>query len=197
MPSLAKRLFRKLPVARSTRAYDFALNLLRLPPAARLLDVGSGQGYGSAYLSRAFPQAQVFGMDITFECRQGARPEYGPRPPAYVQASAPFSPFAAASLDAVFLVMTFHCLPQPLRVIAEAARALKPGGALVIADVNGGHWMARPFEQFEHLFISLLTRAWRADELRDLAENAGLKDIAIHHRPGKENGFMQWLIARK
>jgi hypothetical protein len=34
MPSLAKRLFRKLPVARSTRAYAFALNLLRLPQAA-------------------------------------------------------------------------------------------------------------------------------------------------------------------
>jgi len=33
MPSLSKRLFRKLPVARSTRAYAFALTLLPLPPS--------------------------------------------------------------------------------------------------------------------------------------------------------------------
>ena len=197
MPSLAKRLFRKLPVARSTRAYAFARDLLRLPPSARLLDVGSGGGYGSAYLSRVYPEAQVFGIDITFECRQGAHPEHGPRQPLDVQASAPFFPFAAQSLEAVFLVMTFHCLPQPQRVIEEAARTLRPGGALVIADVNGAHWMARPFEWFEHLFISPLTRAWRADDLRGLAEGAGLTDVTFYHRPGKEKGFMQWLIAHK
>ncbi len=197
MPSLAKRLFRRLPVARSTRAYAFALTLVHLPPSARLLDVGSGQGYGSAFLSRAFPEAQVFGIDQTFECRQGARPEHGPRPPLDVQASAPFFPYAAESLDAVFLVMTFHCLPHPQQVIAEATRSLRPGGALVLADVNGSHWMARPFEWFEHLFISPLTRAWRADELRALAEKAGLTDVRIYHRPGKENGFMQWMIASK
>lgn len=197
MPSLAKRLFRKLPVSRSTRAYAFARELLHLPPAARLLDIGSGGGYGSAYLSRIYPKAHVLGTDITFECRQDTPPEYGPRRPHYIQANAPFLPIKANSLDAVFVIMTFHCLPQPQRVIEESARVLKEGGVLVIADVNGAHWMARPFEWFEHLFISPLTRAWRADELRALAEKAGLTDVRIYHRPGKENGFMQWMIASK
>ncbi len=50
---------------------------------------------------------------------------------------------------------------------------------------------------FKHLFISPLTRAWRAAELRALAEKDGLKDVTVHHRPGKGKGFMQWLIARK
>ncbi len=197
MSSLSKRLFRHLPVARSTRAYAFTRELLHLPSAARLLDIGSGGGYGSAYLSRVYPEAHVFGTDINFECRQGSHPEYGPRRPIYVQANAPFLPFAEKSLDAVFLVMTFHCLPQPQRVIEEAARTLKENGVLVIADVNGAHWMARPFEWFEHLFISPLTHAWRADELHALCKNAGLKDVTVHHRPGKENGFMQWLIVHK
>jgi len=197
MPSLAKRLFRKMPVTRSTRAYEFALTHLHLSGGGRLLDLGAGQGYGSAFLSRAFPAAQVFGLDITFECRQDARPEHGPRPPLYIQGSAPFLPIADNSVDAIFAVMTFHCLPQPAQVIAEAGRVLRSGGALALADVNGDHWMARPFEWFEHRFISPLTRAWRADELRDLAESAGLKDVTVHHRPGRENGFMQWLIAHK
>jgi ubiquinone/menaquinone biosynthesis C-methylase UbiE len=197
MPSLAKSLFRRLPVARSTRAYSFALSHLSLPPSARLLDIGSGQGYGSAFLSRAFPEARVFGTDISFECQEGAHPQYGARLPHYIQANAPFFPIKDNSLDAVFIIMTFHCLPQPERVISEIARTLCPGGTLILADVNGSHWMARPFEWFEHLFIGPLTRAWRADELRALAEKDGLTEIRIHHRPGKENGFMQWLIARK
>gem|GEM_PF-6262655 len=41
---------------------------------------------------------------------------------------------AAESLDAVFLVMTFHCLPQPQRVIEETTRMLV--GA-VIAEWTG------------------------------------------------------------
>ncbi len=68
MSSLAKRLFRCLPYVRSTRTYKFILNRLRLPTTARLLDLGSGQGYGSA-----FSKSQVFGMDISFECQQGAQ----------------------------------------------------------------------------------------------------------------------------
>lgn len=197
MSNLTMRLFRQLPMGRSTRAYAFALELLRLPQAERLLDVGSGQGHGATFLSRALPQAQVFGLDRTLECRPEDRPAHAARPPLFVQASAPFFPFAADSMDAIFLVMTFHCLPQPQRVVAEAARILRPGGALIIADVNGEHWMARPFEWFEHRFISPLTHAWSAGELRTLAAQAGLEDVTIHHRPGKENGFMQWIIARK
>ena len=196
MPSLVKSLFRRLPMARSTRMYDFALSYLNLPPSARLLDLGSGQGYGSAFLSRAFPKAQVFGTDISFECKEGAHPEYGVRLPHYIQADAPFFPFTDNSLDAVFIVMTFHCLPQPQQVIAEAGRTLKAGGTLILADVNGSHWMAHPFAWFERLFISPITRTWRANELRVLAEKAGLS-IEIYHRPGKENSFMQWMIARK
>lgn len=197
MSSLAKRLFRKLPVARSTRAYEFALDHLHLPHAARLLDLGAGQGYGSAFLSRAFPEAQVFGLDISFECRRDAHPEYGPRPPLYVQASAPFIPIEGNSLDAVFAVMTFHCLPQPERVIAEAGRVLRSDGALVLADVDGTHWLAHPFEWFEHVFISPLTRAWSVDELSALTEKAGLVNVTFHHRPGRKHGFMQWMIAHK
>ncbi len=197
MASLLKRLFSRLPMARSTRAYDFGLERLDLPPAPRLLDIGAGQGFSSAYLSRRLPAATVLSVDVTLECLKPERLETGPRPPLFIQATAPRLPLADGCLDAVLLVMTFHCLPEPEQVMAEVGRVLRPGGALLLADVDGDHWMARPFEWVEHRGISPLTHAYTVDELRRLVRSAGLSEPTVHRRPGKERGFMLWLVARK
>ena len=193
-----KRIFSKTPMSRSSRAYDFALDtVLSLPPEGRILEIGTGQGFSAAYLSRRLPQAHVVALDVTYECFKGDELEFGPRKPDFLQASAPQLPLESASCDAVLLVMTFHCLPEPQEVIREAARVLKPGGSLLIADVNGHHWIARPFEWVEHLGISPLTHAYTPEEIRALTEAAGLRDFRIHWRPGKEGGFMMWVRAQR
>ncbi len=184
-------------MARSTRAYDFALSHLDLRHATRVLEIGAGQGFGAAHLSRALPQAQVFSLDITTECLKPHRLEAGPHPPIFIQATAPALPLASSTMDAVFLVMTFHCLPEPQQVIHEVARVLKPGGVLILADVDGHHWMARPFEWVEHAFISPLTHAYTPEELETLTKRAGLQDFRVVRRPGKERGFMMWIFASK
>ncbi len=202
MPNLFKRIFSRTPMARSTRAYDFALEHLALPDRpvdARplILDVGTGKGNGTAYLSRRLPDAQIVTLDISPDSLNRDGLTFGPRQPFFIQATAPSPPLATASLDAVLLIMTFHCLPEPQPVISEAARMLKPGGALMIADVDGHHWMARPFEWVEHLFISPLTHAYTPEELETLFTAAGLNDFTVHRRPGKEKGFMVWATACK
>ncbi len=197
MPSLFKRFFARLPMARSTRAYDFALAQVDLTHAARVLEIGAGQGFGAAHLSRALPQAQVFSVDITTECLKPERLQTGPRPPIFIQATAPALPLAANTMDAAFLIMTFHCLPQPAQVFQELARVLRPGGIVILADVDGHHWMARPFEWVEHAFISPLTHAYTPAELEHLATQAGLQRFHIRRRPGKEKGFMIWAFASK
>ena len=197
MASLFRRLLSRMPMARSTSAYDFGLDLLDLPPAPRLLDLGTGQGISSAYLSRRLPEAQVFTVDVTLECLKPEQLEMGPHPPAFIQATAPYLPLADSSLDAVLAVMTFHCLPEAAQVVAEAARVLHPGGAFLLADVDGEHWMARPFEWVEHRGISSLTHAYTVGELRALAGAAGLTSLTVHRRPGKERGFMMWFVAYK
>ena len=147
MPSLAKRVFSRLPMARSTRAYDFlsnhVVNHVPVPPAPRLLDLGAGQGNGTAYLSRRFPQATVLGLAINLECLRREELEIGSAPPVFVQANGLSFPLASNSLHGITAVMTFHCLPQPQQILTEAARTLRPGGWMVIADVNGRHRMAR------------------------------------------------------
>ena len=45
-------------------------------------------------------------------------------------------PFDDASLDAVFANMYLHHCPDPQAAIAEMVRVLKPGGRLVITDLD-------------------------------------------------------------
>ncbi|MDH3745024.1 MAG: metalloregulator ArsR/SmtB family transcription factor [Acidobacteriota bacterium] len=44
-------------------------------------------------------------------------------------------PIEEGSLDVATLVLVLHHLPEPERVLAEAARALKPGGKLLVVDM--------------------------------------------------------------
>ncbi len=184
-------------MARSTRAYAFALEHITLPEAPQILEIGAGQGFGAAHLSRAFPQGQVYSIDITMECLKPDVLETGPHPPEFILGSATDIPLETNSMDAVFVVMTFHCLPQPQTVMNEIARVLKPGGQLVLVDVDGRHWMKGPFELTEHLFISKITHAYKIEELTVLTVRAGLVDFQVQRRPGKERGFMMWVFARK
>ena len=197
MPSLFQKLFSRTPMARSTRAYEFGLQFLDLPPDPLILDIGTGQGNGTAFLSRRLPDAQVVSLDIDLTCFNPDELAFGPKRPWFIQATAPAMPLATASLDAVVLVMTFHCLPQSQQVLAEVARVLRPGGMLLLADVDGHHWMARPFELVEHLFVSPFTHAYTPEELEQMTRQVGLVDFQVHRRPGKERGFMMWVTARK
>ncbi len=192
-----KRLLRRTPMARSTRAYAFALEKLSFPPQARVLDLGAGSGAGTAFLGRRLPEACVVGLDITMESLDRRSLPATPRPLHFVQASATALPFEDGCLDGVMAVMTFHCLPKPQQVFREVARALKPGGLFVLADVDGRHWIAPFFELVEHLFISPLTHAYRPEEVRALAQQAGFTRVGIHHRDDREQGFLMWAVLQK
>ncbi len=197
MGNIFQAIFKRSPMARSTRAYDFGLQHLPLPDTPWILEIGTGQGHGVAHLSRTLPNAHIVSLDITLANFHREQLQFGPREPYIIQASAPYLPLAHASMDAVLLIMTFHCLPEPQRVLDEAARVLRPGGHILIADVDGRHWMARPFEWVEHAFISPYTRAYPPHVLTRMLNQAGFDQVAIHKRPGKEKGFMMWVVAQK
>lgn len=191
-----KPLFARLPMARSTRAYAFGLAHVPALPEGPVLEIGTGQGYGAAFLSRTLPERQVVAIDITYRCFRPERLVLGPRSPWWIQASAPALPFAAATFALVTLVMTFHCLPEPQKVLAEIARVLRPQGVLLLAEVDGTHWMAPWFERVEHWGgISPLTRAYPPDEIHRLGAQAGLTLLAQQRR--KPGGFLVWHIFQR
>ena len=119
-----------------------------LPPhAQRVLDVGCAFGYGTAHVAQtldstaarrgdAGPRVLVVGLEYDPDYARDARRCY-PRL-AVVRGSAESLPFPDGCCDALLLLDVLEHLPHPAAAVAEAARVLRPGGALLLSVPHRG-----------------------------------------------------------
>ncbi len=111
-----------------------------------ILDIGCGSGALSIRLAKKFPQASVVGIDYwhgkwgysAAQCVQNARLEGVGERITYQKASASRLPFEDGEFDLVVSNFTFHEVKDEAdkwKVVAEALRVLRPGGAFVFHDL--------------------------------------------------------------
>ena len=96
------------------------------------LDLGTGTGHTAAALAEH--AAQVIGLDVSTGMLRAARKLYQRPNLEFIQAPAQETGLPNASFDIITARHTLHHHPDPAATLAEAARLLKPGGRLVIAD---------------------------------------------------------------
>lgn len=127
--------------------------LLRALPARleRLLDIGTGTG---RLLELVAPRVDsALGVDASRDMLALARARLAERGLAgrcaVRQADMYRLPLPDAAFDAVSLQMVLHYAEDPPAALAEAARVLKPGGALLIADL-AVHDRAELLERHKH-----------------------------------------------
>lgn len=95
-----------------------------------LLDIGCGTGTLAKAL--AGDGAAVTGIDPGAEALARARTAVpGAR---FEAASAEAMPFADGDFDGAVMLNSLHHVPHPALALAEAARVLRPGGALVVVE---------------------------------------------------------------
>ncbi|HTW29178.1 MAG TPA: metalloregulator ArsR/SmtB family transcription factor [Acetobacteraceae bacterium] len=102
----------------------------------RLLDIGTGTGQLLELLARRVDTA--LGIDASRAMLALARARLGRAGLdhcAVRQADMYCLPLADASFDAAVLQMVLHYAEDPAAALAEAARVLRPGGRLVVADL--------------------------------------------------------------
>ncbi len=114
---------------------DRALALCALPAAARLLDIGCGQGATARHLAGDYNYSAI-GLDLSALLLQAAGPPPVQLPgPALVRAPGEFLPLAEAAFDAVLAECCLTVMAGPDRVLTECYRVLRPGGWLIVSDI--------------------------------------------------------------
>ncbi|MDT0300908.1 class I SAM-dependent methyltransferase [Streptomonospora wellingtoniae] len=114
------------------------LRLLRGGEGLRVLDLGCGTGASTAALARAFPRAEIIGVDASDGMLARARAKrWGPRV-RFVHARA--EDLAAGDLggpaDAVFAAYLLRNCPDPDAALAALRDLLKPGGRIVLHEYS-------------------------------------------------------------
>jgi len=149
---------------------DFSIHHQPAPaPGTRLLDVGCGDGTALLRL-RQLGWTGLKGIDpdplaVTRARAQGLDVERG---------TLTTHPFPDASFDVIAMSHVIEHVPDPVALLRECRRILKPGGRLVVYTPNIQSWGHRRFQ--EHWFALEPPRhlyLFRPDNLRQVLERSG------------------------
>lgn len=154
--------------------HDQLVGALRRHPGAAgrpLLDAGCGTGGLLRRLAAAFPGRQRFGVDIAPMAAAAAR-RRGEAPVAVASVAA--LPFATGSLGAILMAdVLCHRLVDEEAALAEAARALAPGGVLAL-NLPAFAWLLSTHDVRVHN-----VRRYDRRRARELIEGAGLEVVEM------------------
>ncbi len=104
----------------------------RLEAGGRALDVGCGSGRVCIALAKAFPAAEIVGIDPDEESIRRARAAAPEK--IRFEANTTSNLARGAGFDLVTLCDALHDLAAPLAVLGEIRALLKPGGTLFIVE---------------------------------------------------------------
>lgn len=140
-----------------------------------IVEIGAGTGVFSARFAQMAPRATIYAADIApqmVEWMTANRSEVAAGVVVPVLADETAVPLPDEVADAVITINLHHELAEPVATYAEAARLLRPGGRILVAD-----WAARETPKGPPMAV----RATE-EQLRSALEAAGFDDIRADDR---------------
>lgn len=115
-----------------------------------LLEVGCGVGAQSEIILRRFPDLKLIGIDRSPKQLSAARHRLGHCPYAenrfeLKEMDATAMDFPANSFDGAFLCWILEHVPDPIRVLSEVRRVLRPGSVIYVTEVMNASFFLDPY----------------------------------------------------
>jgi len=117
------------------------LKFYGLKDGMKVLEVGSGPGFVTERLLDKLPKSQITALDIDDNLLEKAKQMLSHIPESrlnFIKASIYNTELPDNHYDVVIARLIFLHLHDPLQAAAEMSRVLKPGGKLVIIDIDDG-----------------------------------------------------------
>src|SRR5215471_7902925 len=147
-----------------------------LDPNLVVGDLGCGTGSISQWLSHFCER--IIAVDASKEMLDAARENLaGQKHVQLRQGSLEKLPLKNGELDVALMMLVLHHLPEPKRVLAEAGRALKPGGRLLILDMLP-HEREEYRQTMGHIWLGFSEK-----QMTQWLNVSGFKDIRWHALP--------------
>jgi 2-polyprenyl-3-methyl-5-hydroxy-6-metoxy-1,4-benzoquinol methylase len=166
---------------------------------ARAAEIGSGQGWASIALARAYPAARADGFDLDDASVADATRH---AENAGVADRVRFVRADAAELarhgpyDLVAMLETLHDIARPVEALTAARAALASGGSVLVADERVADRFTAPGDEIERMMYgwsvlhclpsqlveepsAALGTVLRADRVRELAQAAGFERVDV------------------
>jgi arsenite methyltransferase len=155
------------------------LDLAAIEPGETILDLGSGSGtdaFIAAHLTG--PTGRVMGVDMTdaqLAKARRLRDARGLRNVVFVEGLIEDPPAEPGRIDVVISNGVINLAPDKDAVFAAAARALRPGGRLAIADIVSARELIERTRRNVALWAACIAGAVPRDDYLGAIEAAGLR----------------------
>lgn len=154
---------------------------------ARICELGFGPGWLLDEMLRAFPDAQIAGLDMSAAMARGARERFGGRV-GVALGDMERLPFADGAFDAIATCWTLYFMNDIDAALAEIRRCLKPGGTLVTATTAPDH-----MEEYYDIAVAATREGLGRDPGEDIAARFDLESggpIVARYFPNVE--LLEW-----
>jgi SAM-dependent methyltransferase len=163
------------------------IDLAELAPGDRVVDLGSGSGTDAFVAAHLVgPDGGVIGVDMTEHQlgkartqRDLARIDHAVFVKGYVEEP----PVEAESAEAVISNGVLNLVPDKAQAFASAARVLRPGGRLALADIVSARELKPQTRANTQLWAACIAGAVPLDRYLDAIRAAGLtvEEVRLNH----------------
>jgi arsenite methyltransferase len=161
----------------------YFLDLAAIAPGEAVLDLGSGSGMDAFLAALATGEAgRVIGVDMTAAQLDKANrlaAEAGIANTEFREGMIEAPPVEPGSIDCMISNGVINLSPDKPAVFAGAARALRPGGRLAIADIVTATQLPEGITCDASLWAACIGGAMQRDSYREAIEDAGFEIVEL------------------